>query len=106
MISVTVVARRRRKILFIIQVLGVDAGLALVVLIVWDVVALHVVRLSGTRSAGLCVVCGNDLRKRDIDGSFSVIAVTTDTARNVAIAVLQALAVPAGPIFALLIHAQ
>src|ERR1041384_6007331 len=106
MISVTVVARRRRKILFIIQGLGVDAGLVLVVLIVWDVVALHVVRISVTRSAGLCDVCGKDLRKRVIDGSYSVIAVTTDTGRNVGIAVLQALAVHAGLVFALLIHAQ
>ena len=107
MISVTVVASRRRQILFVVKRLRVDAQLVVVKLVRGNAKRFHVVGARMTFRASRCDVARVNRRKGIVRRANAVHAVTTDAGRDARLAFLfQQTAVDARVVFPLLIDAQ
>src|SRR5581483_8159376 len=107
MIAVTIVARRRGEILFVVQRLGVHAGLIFIELIAGNAERLHVVRARVALRAGRRDVRWVDGRERIAGRANAVNAVTTDASRHARFALLlQQTAVHTGVVLTFLIDAQ
>src|SRR5437016_3438717 len=107
MIAVTVIARRRRKILFVVKSFRVNAGPVFRILVARDSERPHIVRARMTLGASVGNIRGINRRQRIVNSADAVHAVATYAGRNACLAFfLKQLAVYARVIFALLIHAQ
>ena len=107
MIAMTIVARRRRKILFVVKSFGVNAGLVFRILVAGDSERPHIVRARVTLGARVGDVRGIDRRQWILNCPDAMNAVATYAGRNACLAFfLKQLPVYARVIFALLIHAQ
>ena len=107
MIAMTVVAGRRRKILFVIKSFGMNAGFVVRILVARDSERPHVIRARVTLGARVGDVRGIDRRQRILNRTDTMNAVATDAGRNTRFAFFfKQFPVYAGVVFALLIDAQ
>src|SRR6266516_3095313 len=107
MVAMTIVAGRRRKILFVVECFRVNAGLVFRILVARDSERPHVVRARVTLGASVGDVRGIDRRQWVLNSADAMNAMATDAGRNARLAFLfKQPAVDAGVVFALLIDAQ
>ena len=106
MITVTIVARGRRQVLFFIERFGMDAGFVLRILVAGNSKPAHIVSAGMTLRARLSDIRRIDRRQRIFWRSDAVNTVTTYTSGDALLARLQQFAVIAGVVLFFLIDPQ